>query len=69
MITAKKPNLPQVPIQKVQLTNLSVPEIKRRDNILFSRHHNTLSPGLLSVEHCVLHFPYILLVPVIHDYY
>lgn len=46
-----------------ELTYPPVPEIKRCYNILLSGHHNPPPPAFRSMEHCFLHFPYILLVP------
>lgn len=53
-------------IGEEKLTNLAVTEIKRGYNILFSGYHHTLSTGLLCVKHSVLHFAYVLLMPVLN---
>ena len=49
------------------MTNLSAAKIERSDDVLLCGDHHALPPGLLSVENCVLHLAYVLLMPNINN--
>ena len=63
---SKKIKKNKMEIKSLNLTNVAKSEIKGSNNILLGRDDNTLSPSLLSVEYCVLHFPN---EPLVHTQY